>query len=186
MKQSRGIFAGCMLALMPIVLLLAPPSTQAVSPVELVTLPVLPPDLGEELDAQFSAAPPPLAPDLDVRGAPAIVVIESPPPPGVPMYVRVSHYSPKLGGPNCASFVNGICVSKMANGERWQDWMDVACACPPEWPFGTRVTLDGKTWICKDRGGAIKFKDGVPWVDLLQEVADYPYGTVMMVEVALP
>ena len=181
MKQSRGIFAGCMLALVPIALFLTPPSMQVVSPVELVTPPaVLPPESVEEV----TSLPPPLAPGLEVRGV--VDVAESTHPHGVPMYVRVSHYSPSLGGPNCARFVNGVCISKMANGERWQDWMNTAAACPPEWLFGTRIVLDGRTWICKDRGGMVKFKDGIPWIDLLQEVADYPYCAIRMVEVSLP
>jgi len=105
---------------------------------------------------------------------------------GVPMYVRVSWYWPALGGPNCSRFVNGKCVSKTASGMTWEDGVDWACACPSEWPFGTTVTLEGKTWTCKDRGGAIKFKGGVPWVDLLQEYADYVYGEIVFAHVAVP
>ena len=93
--------------------------------------------------------------------------------------VRISHYWPPLGGPNCSAFVNGECVSKMASGKRWQDWVDKACACPPEWSFGTTVTFNGATWTCMDRGGKIKYVDGIPWVDLLQEKASYPYGTIV-------
>ena len=33
--------------------------------------------------------------------------------------LRVSHYNPDLGGVNCANFQDGVCVSKMANGERY-------------------------------------------------------------------
>ena len=30
-------------------------------------------------------------------------------------------------------------------------------ACPPQYPFGTKVTIDGMgTYVCEDRGGAIK------------------------------
>lgn len=32
-----------------------------------------------------------------------------------------------------------------------------AIACPPEWPFGTKVYIPGEAWfVCEDRGSAIK------------------------------
>ena len=94
--------------------------------------------------------------------------------------VRVSHYWPPLGGINCLSFINGICMSNMASGEPWQPWVGSAAACPPEWPFWTRFMLTGGEWFtCLDRGGAIIDN----WVDLLVEVPPVPFGTEMDVKV---
>ena len=69
----------------------------------------------------------------------------------------------------------------MANGERWQDFMDYAIACPPEWKFGTKIIINGKTWECKDRGGAIKIVNGIAWVDFLSNGSPfdgYRYGYI--------
>jgi len=102
--------------------------------------------------------------------------------------IRFSRYDPALGGVNCARFVNGECVSNMASGLDWRDWMDVACACPPEWPFWTKVTLieHDRSCYCLDRGGKIKFIDGIPYVDFLSETAFLPYGSVHLAEIELP
>lgn len=105
---------------------------------------------------------------------------------GTEVQVKVSWYYPPLGGPNCATFRNGKCISKMASGLKWEDYVDLACACPPEWPFGTVVTIDGKSWTCLDRGGKIKFVGGIPWVDLLQARATYVYGSVVAATVQFP
>lgn len=97
--------------------------------------------------------------------------------------IRYSWYNPALGGTNCAVFRNGECVSTMSNGERWQDWMGRACACPPQWPFGTEVIVDGQTWICKDRGSAIQYVGGIPWVDFLTADPRHTYGEILTVQV---
>lgn len=96
---------------------------------------------------------------------------------------RISHYWPPLGGPNCSRFVSGQCISRMASGKPWQDYIDRACACPPEYPFGTVFVVDGQEWTCLDRGGKVKTVDGIPWLDLLTERAPVPYGTILQVEV---
>jgi hypothetical protein len=86
-----------------------------------------------------------------------------------------------LGGINCSHFVNGVCTSHLANGERWQDFMDYAIACPAEWKFGTKLIIDGKIWECKDRGSAIKIVDGIAWVDFLSHGTPfngYRYGSI--------
>ena len=103
--------------------------------------------------------------------------------PGYLQDIRYSWYNPALGGPNCSQFVGGQCISKMANQERWQDHVGEAVACPPEWEFRTTVELDGQTWTCRDRGGKIKFVDGIPWVDFLRTSAAYTYGSIMQVRV---
>jgi len=73
----------------------------------------------------------------------------------------------------------------MANGERWQDWVGHAIACPPEWDFGMRLLIEGDIWECKDRGSAIVFEDGIPWIDMLAKKLpyDFSYGDVIEVEV---
>lgn len=71
----------------------------------------------------------------------------------------------------------------MSSGEHWQDWVDKAIACPPEFAFGTTFILpDGSSWVCMDRGGAIQtLWDGTIWLDLLTEHAMVPYGSIMTV-----
>jgi len=97
----------------------------------------------------------------------------------MPITIRVSHYWPKLGGTNCSNFVNGECVSRMASGLRWQEYINYAIACPPEWPFYTKLIVNEQEWICLDRGGAIQYVDGVPWVDFLTPNGFYPHGTIV-------
>lgn len=82
----------------------------------------------------------------------------------------------------------------MASGERWEDWAfrkweePGAAACPPEWPFGTRLRAWGREWVCLDRGGAIRYREGIPWVDfLLRELPEgTQYGDLIAVEVRFP
>lgn len=102
--------------------------------------------------------------------------------------VHVSHYWPPLGGPNCFRFVAGECLSRMASGKPWQDWIGRGAACVPEWPFGTVFTLPGgERFECQDRGGAIRTgADGLPWVDLLVAVPPVNYGDVVTVSVTYP
>jgi hypothetical protein len=100
---------------------------------------------------------------------------------GTVIQIRASHYDPSLGGVNCSYFVNGECVSHMANGERWQEFIDYAIACPPSWSFGTKLIVNGKTWECKDRGGMIQIEEGIPWVDFLSHgvpFIGYRYGAI--------
>lgn len=100
-----------------------------------------------------------------------------------PTFIRYSYYWPPLGGPNCAIFHHGRCTSNTANGARWQDWIGKGIACPPEWPFGTKIVFEGETWTCVDRGGKIQYEDGIPWIDFLTPRPMYSYGTVVRVEV---
>ena len=101
--------------------------------------------------------------------------------------IKYSRYWPPAGGTNCATFVDGQCISRMASGARWQDWTEQACACPPEWPFGTIVELDGQEWVCMDRGGKIKFdEDGLTFVDFLSGRSAYGYGELVEVKVTQP
>jgi len=106
--------------------------------------------------------------------------------------VHVSHYWPPLGGPNCARFVGGQCLSKTSSGEPWQNWVDKGAACVREWGFDTRFRLpDGRVFNCVDRGGAIRYGytpgwmtyDGLGWVDLLTAQPGYKFGEVVEVEI---
>lgn len=119
--------------------------------------------------------------DVQLDGERTVVSVDD--ADGEEMTIRYSRYFPALGGPNCANFQNGKCISKMASGLPWEDYIDKAVACPKEWPFNTRVTLDGKTWICLDRGGQIKIVDGIPWVDFMVEKGAYKYGTLVQARV---
>jgi hypothetical protein len=102
--------------------------------------------------------------------------------------VRVSHYTPWTGGTNCSNFRNGECISRMASGERWQDWVGRAAACPSQWPFGTVLVLpDGSQFVCMDRGGAITCDSaGVCWIDLLTPTPPVPFGTLLEVRLLRP
>lgn len=74
----------------------------------------------------------------------------------------------------------------MASGKRWQDWVERACACPSSFPFGTKVILDGKEWVCMDRGGKIEYVDGIPWIDFLTQHPKHNYGDIMEARVDYP
>ena len=126
--------------------------------------------LGQTLGVQPIEAAPAPAPEPDVTTT--------------AMTVRYSHYWPPAGGPNCSSFVDGVCVSAMASGEPWAPYVGIAVACPPEWEFGTTVELDGHVWTCMDRGGAITYVDGVPWVDFLVATGTYAHGSIVAVDVS--
>ena len=88
-------------------------------------------------------------------------------------------YNPSLLGVNCAVVSGGECISKMSNGERWQDWIDRnVIACPLELTFGTQIELDGVIYTCKDRGGAIVYDGYAYWIDILATSIPYKYGDV--------
>lgn len=98
--------------------------------------------------------------------------------------VKVSHYWPDLGGLNCYNFVNGKCISKMANGQKWENHVDEAIACPKELKFGTKIKVLGKVWTCKDRGSMItKTESGAYWIDMLTPKAVVPYGQEIKAEI---
>lgn len=128
-----------------------------------------------------------------LEAAPALPVAETvevapAAPEGVQRMAKISHYWPPLGGVNCAQFVGGKCVSRMASGLPWEEWIGRAAACPAELPFGTTVELPGgETFLCLDRGGkVVTTAAGELWIDLLVESPPVPYGTVMPVTVSLP
>lgn len=70
----------------------------------------------------------------------------------------------------------------MANGEPWQRYWgkNDTIACPRQLPFGTEIILDGRTYTCRDRGGAIvMLGEHVYWIDILHHTPPYPFGTVV-------
>lgn len=100
-------------------------------------------------------------------------------PHGEKIIVKVSHYDPNLGGTNCASWQDGGCAARMANGERWQDYFEEGntIACPAELEFGTRIDFGGDTYTCRDRGGAIVItEEGYYWIDILASSVSYEFG----------
>lgn len=73
-----------------------------------------------------------------------------------PVQVRVTHYWPPDGGMNCFDFRDGYCVSAMASGLRWENYIGLAVACPMEWPFGSWVEIQGMgSYNCLDRGSMV-------------------------------
>ena len=69
----------------------------------------------------------------------------------------------------------------MASGLHWQDYIGIAIACPPVYPFHTKFIVAGKEWTCLDRGGAIQVTDEIPWLDFLSDGTPfdgYRYGTI--------
>jgi len=106
--------------------------------------------------------------------------------PGKSISIRYSWYNPALGGTNCYTFSDGVCISSMSSGKPWLPYVGYAIACPIEWPFGTTIELDGKIWECLDRGSAIKYVNGIPWVDFLVETPAYEFGTVLAANIVYP
>jgi hypothetical protein len=92
--------------------------------------------------------------------------------------IRYSWYYPPLGGVN-TSRPDAPHLARCANGDRWQPWVGRGIACPPQWAFGTKLRAFGRTWTCVDRGGAIRYVNGIPWVDFLVSKPHVAYGTVM-------
>ena len=102
---------------------------------------------------------------------------------GETIKVKLSNYLPNEGGINCANFVNGECISNLANGEDWKIYFgkNNTIACPSELPFGTVIIIYNREYTCRDRGGAIIIENGVYWVDVL----GYPIAPFGAVEDAI-
>lgn len=74
---------------------------------------------------------------------------------------RYSYYYPPLGGVNCRTFEDGVCTSKMASGDRWEDYLNLAVACDSKIPLGTKIKVVAPeevkgTYICLDRGVGLR------------------------------
>jgi hypothetical protein len=119
---------------------------------------------------------------IDVAQAPSDIT-------GRAEIVHVSLYWPPWGGPNCWLYVDEYCQSGMKSGERWEDWLYKAAACPKEWPFGTKVRFvdQGVEFECQDQGGKIKYDGmGMAWVDTLTDYQVVAWGSNTLVELIFP
>jgi len=90
---------------------------------------------------------------------------------------RYSYYYPPLGGVNCRDFVDGVCMSTMASGDPWQDWLRKAVACSSEIPLGSKIVVVAPeqvkgVYFCMDRGGGI---EGTDLIDFLDDVQRLPW-----------
>lgn len=87
--------------------------------------------------------------------------------------VRLSHYSPWQGGPNCWLWSEefNFCMSDMRWGAPWPAFVGLAAACDEGWLQGTWVNVPelGLAVICMDTGGAVKChpQEGYCNVDIL-------------------
>lgn len=53
-------------------------------------------------------------------------------------------------------------------------------ACPPQYPFGTKVKIEGRgSYVCEDRGGAIKGNHFDMWFESRQEALQWGKRVVM-------
>lgn len=101
-----------------------------------------------------------------------IIVMVTPTPRPYKEYKGIySWYYPPLGGINCDTNPDGTeeC-DYMANGERWEKWENIGCACPEEIPFNTEIYIKelNLKLTCVDRGGAIvKDENDNYWIDHL-------------------
>ena len=78
-------------------------------------------------------------------------------PYGRAVRIEVSHY---CSCSKCCAGATGI----TASGKRVSEGM---IACPSSIPFGTKILIDGVTYICEDTGSYIKFtQDGTMRVDI--------------------
>ncbi len=95
--------------------------------------------------------------------------------------IAFSNYWPAWGG------VNGSPHGNVASGAPWQEWAYTGAACPADWPFGTRIILDGVTWTCVDRGSAIGYtRDGRPLIDFMTNTPGYTFKQSVTVQVLPP
>ena len=95
--------------------------------------------------------------------------------------IAFSFYWPAWGG------VNGNPHGNVASGAPWQEWSYRGAACPVDWPFGTRIVLDGVTWTCVDRGSAIGYtRDGRPLIDFMTDKPAYTFKQAVTVQVLPP
>lgn len=81
---------------------------------------------------------------------------------------RLAYYKPRLDAYNPPKEEVSILVTGYSStpDQTWGDPFTTASgtrvhlgtmACPPQYPFGTKVSIEGRgTYVCEDRGGAIK------------------------------
>jgi hypothetical protein len=98
---------------------------------------------------------------------------------GEPIRVKLSYYWPPLCITesdsryqiNCGKTDNGLPEPRyLASGQDWvsQQLAGKVVACPIEYPLGTRFVLDGRMYVCRDRGSEIvRVDDATIWLDVL-------------------
>jgi hypothetical protein len=105
---------------------------------------------------------------------------------------RYSYYYPDLGGVNCLTWdeSKGTCVSLMASGKAWKDYVNKAVACPGWLPMYTVIRVVSPSeligdWVCMDRGQGIerdmldflhKPPQRLPWFTKIQAEIIRPSG----------
>lgn len=101
---------------------------------------------------------------------------------GILLLISFSNYWPAWGG------VNGSPDGHVASGDEWQEWKYKGAACPKDWPFGTKIILDGQTWTCVDRGAFVGYnsKTGAPIVDFLTDKPKYAFRQHVEARVIFP
>lgn len=96
------------------------------------------------------------------------------------LMVRISHYNPRLLGPNCHpdNVLNGECTSWLSDGNgswaHWSFYEGWGLACPKTYSLGTKFAIthfpssssDGY-WTCVDRGSMVVELPGSIRLDLL-------------------
>ncbi len=113
-----------------------------------------------------------------------------------------SWYWPNLGGTNCSYFgatpawaltefplanhSSGWCLSRMSSGNRWEDYVGRAIACPQSYPFGTKVYAFGREYLCLDHGGGIVSTPDGDWFDFLTPHPQMAYKSHFTVWVVYP
>lgn len=90
---------------------------------------------------------------------------------------RLAHYKPKLDAYTPPKEEISILVTGYSStpDQTWGDPFTTASgtrvhlgtmACPPQYPFGTKVSIEGRgTYVCEDRGGAIKGEHFDMWFE---------------------
>ena len=112
--------------------------------------------------------------------------------------VGYSYYNPRLGGVNCFDFDNGSCNSPLADGSRWQDWIDrrgvgVVAVAPEffDWgvEFGDEIIVEtpadvAGVYIVKDicsGCSAFYWSDGMYRMDFLSTEQLLPWATQLSI-----
>lgn len=104
---------------------------------------------------------------------------------------RLAHYKPKLDAYTPPKEEISILVTGYSStpDQTWGDPFTTASgtrvhlgtmACPPQYPFGTKVSIEGRgTYICEDRGGAIKGNRFDMWFESRGEALQWGKRTVV-------
>lgn len=98
---------------------------------------------------------------------------------------RLAHYKPRLNNYVPPQDEISILVTGYSStpDQTWGDPFTTASgtkvhvgtmACPPQYPFGTKISIQGRgTYICEDRGGAIKGSHFDMWFESRAEAIQW-------------